>query len=60
MPTIAYLANEFPTAVEWYVAEEIRELRRRGINVVASSVVQPKSENLSKHDRDLTDETIYL
>ena len=60
MPTIAYLANEFPTAVEWYVAEEIRELRRRGINVVASSVVQPKGENLSKHDRDLTDETIYL
>jgi len=36
--TVAYLANEFPVSVEPYVGEEIQELRRRGVHVVASSV----------------------
>jgi colanic acid/amylovoran biosynthesis glycosyltransferase len=34
MPRIAYLANQFPSAVEPYVAEEILELRRHGLQVV--------------------------
>lgn len=38
MLTVAYLANQFPSPVEPYVAEEIEELRRRGIRVVAGSV----------------------
>lgn len=38
MLTIAYLANEFPSAVEPYVSEEIEELRARGIRVVAGTV----------------------
>jgi glycosyltransferase involved in cell wall biosynthesis len=38
MITVAYLANEFPSPVEPYVAEEIEELRRRGIRVIAGSV----------------------
>lgn len=42
MLTIAYLANEFPVAVEPYVPDEIRELRRRGMAVIACSVRQPK------------------
>jgi glycosyltransferase involved in cell wall biosynthesis len=37
MLTIAYFANEFPSAVEPYVLDEIRELRSRGIKVVAGS-----------------------
>jgi len=36
--TVAYLANQFPAAVEPYVGEEIRELRRRGVEVVPGSV----------------------
>src|SRR5579864_4978070 len=38
MLTVAYLANEFPSPVEPYVVEEIEELRRRGVRVIASSV----------------------
>jgi glycosyltransferase involved in cell wall biosynthesis len=41
MLTVAYLANEFPSPVEPYVLEEIEELRRRGIRVIASSVRKP-------------------
>jgi len=38
MLTVAYLANQFPSPVEPYVGQEIIELRRRGVNVVAGSV----------------------
>jgi len=38
MLTVAYLANELPCAVEPYVMEEIEELRKRGVQVVAGSV----------------------
>ena len=37
MFTVAYLANEFPTAVEPYVGEELQELRQRGVEVIPSS-----------------------
>jgi glycosyltransferase involved in cell wall biosynthesis len=38
MLTVAYLANRFPSPVEPYVAEEIAELRSRGVRVVAGTV----------------------
>ena len=38
MLTVAYLANQFPCAVEPYVGEEIEELRGRGLRVIAGSV----------------------
>jgi colanic acid/amylovoran biosynthesis glycosyltransferase len=38
MLTVAYLANQFPSSVEPYVGEEIEELRRRGVRVIAGSV----------------------
>jgi colanic acid/amylovoran biosynthesis glycosyltransferase len=38
MLTVAYLANRFPSPVEPYVDDEIRELRNRGIRVIAGSV----------------------
>lgn len=41
MPIIAYLANHFPSPVEPYVFEEIRELRRRGIDVIPCSARRP-------------------
>lgn len=42
MLTVAYLANEFPSAVEPYVTEEIDELQRRGVRIVAGSVLRTK------------------
>lgn len=42
MLTVAYLANQFPSAVEPYVVEEIEELRGRGVRVIARSVRKPK------------------
>ncbi|MFZ0954474.1 MAG: glycosyltransferase family 4 protein [Candidatus Sulfotelmatobacter sp.] len=41
MLTVAYLANQFPAAVEPYVGEEIQELRRRGVRVIPGSVRKP-------------------
>lgn len=43
MLTVAYLANEFPSSVEPYVTEEILELRRRGVRVIAGSVRKPRT-----------------
>jgi glycosyltransferase involved in cell wall biosynthesis len=37
MPTVAYLTNQFPSEVEWYVNDEIAELRRRGVRVLPCS-----------------------
>lgn len=48
MLTIAYLANVLPCAVEPYVMEEIEELRKRGVRVVAGSVRRP----LTRSDLD--------
>jgi colanic acid/amylovoran biosynthesis glycosyltransferase len=36
--TVAYLANQFPAAVEPYVGEEIQELRQRGVEIISGSV----------------------
>jgi colanic acid/amylovoran biosynthesis glycosyltransferase len=38
MLTVAYLANQFPAPGESYVGDEIQELRRRGVRVIAGSV----------------------
>ena len=43
MLTVAYLANEFPSAVEPYVGEEIEELRSRGVDVITTSVRRPRA-----------------
>jgi colanic acid/amylovoran biosynthesis glycosyltransferase len=39
--TVAYLANDFPAAVEPNVGEEIEELRQRGVQVIPGSVRRP-------------------
>ena len=56
---IAYLANAFPSAVEPYVAEEITELRRRGVFVVACSARRPK-DKVSGPLQSWSEETLYL
>src|SRR5579862_1530619 len=45
MLTVAYLANQFPSAVEPYVIEEIEELHRRGVRVIAGSVRKARRDS---------------
>jgi glycosyltransferase involved in cell wall biosynthesis len=56
MLSVAYLANQFPSAVEPYVGEEIEELRRRGVRVIAGSV-SPVAEQEGR-SRNLPDVVI--
>jgi colanic acid/amylovoran biosynthesis glycosyltransferase len=61
MPTVAYIANQFPSPVEPYVMEEIRELRERGVRVVACSVRRPKDDDhLDGRLKAFAAETLYL
>jgi colanic acid/amylovoran biosynthesis glycosyltransferase len=45
MLTVAYLANQFPVAVEPYVAEEIAELRLLGVRVTTGTVTRASKED---------------
>jgi len=58
VPTVAYLTNQFPAAVEWYVVEEIRELRRRGTVVIPCS--SRRVSRVAPEFLDLAQETLYL
>ncbi len=59
MPTIAYISNLFPSPVEPYVVDEIRELRRRGVTVVPGSA-RKVIHLLDKKLQPLAAETLYL
>lgn len=59
MPTIAYLANLFPAASERYVAEEIRELRRRGFTVIPCSIRRAASD-IDDDLKPWLTETVYF
>ena len=60
VPTIAYLANQFPSPVEPYVFEEIEELRRRGIQVVPCSVRRPDGTAREPRLKSFASESLYL
>jgi glycosyltransferase involved in cell wall biosynthesis len=59
MPTIAYLANQFPSPVEPYVGQEIQELRRRGLTVIPCSARQSIAA-LDSNLQAFAAETLYL
>ncbi len=59
MPTIAYIANQFPSPVEPYVMEEILELCRCGVRVIPCSVRVPE-ETISEELMSFSAETLYL
>jgi colanic acid/amylovoran biosynthesis glycosyltransferase len=43
VPVVAYIANEFPSPLEPYVEDEIRELLRRGVRVVTCTGKAPRA-----------------
>lgn len=59
MAIIAYLANLFPSPVEPYVVDEIRELRRRGVTVIPCSVRRGK-HGLHKKLNSFAAETLCI
>lgn len=58
MSTVAYLTNQFPSPVEWYVIDEIEELRRRGAHVICCSS-KPVADEVQEFGA-LRRQTIYL
>jgi glycosyltransferase involved in cell wall biosynthesis len=56
--TVAYLANLFPSTVEPYVGEEIAELRRRGVRVIAGSVRRTREPNGASPARTCAPEVV--
>ena len=60
MLTVAYLANQFPAAVEPYVGEEIQELRRRGVRVIPGSVRRPDAAQRASRNAALDPEILRL
>jgi colanic acid/amylovoran biosynthesis glycosyltransferase len=60
LATVAYITNQFPAAVEWYVVEEIRHLRRRGVRVIPCSSRKVDGSSLTADLRELAQETLYL
>src|SRR6202044_2936605 len=60
MTTIAYIANEFPSALEPYVIDEIKELRRRGAEVICCSGKRVSPNDLSLAERVFWKETRFF
>src|ERR1700733_11528185 len=59
MPVVAYLANQFPSPVEPYVAKEIQELRKSGVTVIPCSA-RRASTSLDSELEGFADETLYM
>jgi colanic acid/amylovoran biosynthesis glycosyltransferase len=57
--TVAYIANEFPSAVEWYVPAEIQELRGRGVRVLPCSA-RRSVPPLETSEPDLAKDTLCI
>ncbi len=60
MLKIAYITNEFPASVEWYVVDEILELRRRGVNVTPCSARRVRAGSLPSELEELGRQTLSL
>jgi colanic acid/amylovoran biosynthesis glycosyltransferase len=60
MTSVAYIANEFPSALEPYVMDEITELRRSGTQVICCSGKRVSPNGLSLAERAFWKETRYF
>ena len=59
MTTIAYIANEFPSALEPYVKDEIEELRQHGTRIIPCSGKRVSPHGLQREDRIWWEETVF-
>lgn len=57
---VAYIANEFPSPFEHYVADEIGELRRRGVRVIPCSGRAADGAGWKGESEQLREETVCL
>jgi glycosyltransferase involved in cell wall biosynthesis len=60
MTTVAYIANQFPSAIEPYVMDEIDELRSRGVGVVCCSGKRVPAALAEQRTRAFCDETRFF
>lgn len=60
MTTVAYIANSFPSPIESYVMDEIRELRHRGVRVICCSAKRTSRRNLNDAECQFHDETRFI
>jgi len=58
--TVAYIANQFPSPVEPYIVDEIKQLRKRGLEVVACSAQRAETAGLTPDQLTLARETVFL
>ena len=60
MTTVAYIANQFPSPLEPYVMDEIRELRKRDVRVICCSGKRVPPRELADADREFWNETRFF
>lgn len=53
MLTVAYLANQFPAAVEPYVEHEIEALRGLGVRVIPGTVIRAREESRNQNNPEI-------
>jgi len=59
MTTVAYIANEFPSPIEPYVMDEVRELRSRGVRVICCSGKRVAPNSLGGPEREFWEGTRF-
>jgi colanic acid/amylovoran biosynthesis glycosyltransferase len=60
VPVIAYITNQFPSAIEPYVTDEITGLRRRGVTVITASGQEVRANSLDPRLKKFAEQTLYL
>jgi len=58
--TVVYLLNAFPQLSETFILNEIREIKRQGINVRIYSIGQVEATTVHKEALPLIKDTVYL
>ena len=60
MPTIAYIAQQFPSLTMTFTYREVLALRRRGVTIRPISTWRPRSSIVSEEATGLIEETFYV